>query len=71
LQAKSSWATRLDPILRPIDTHAPGLRGFAEALGRGTHLLVVLSEPADEKDYETLCATGEAFVHAAMTRLIE
>jgi hypothetical protein len=37
----------------------------------GTHLRLDLSQPSDElRDYERLCATGEAFVYAAMTRLM-
>ena len=39
------------------------------ALGSGENLLVVEPEPAHEKDYERSCASGEAFVYAAMTRL--
>jgi hypothetical protein len=38
-------------------------------LGSGENLLVVEPEPAHEKDYERSCASGEAFVYAAMTRL--
>ena len=46
------------------------LRGFAEALGRRAHLLVAFPEPRMSKDYERLCATSEAFVYAAMARLM-
>jgi len=41
-----------------------------EALGGGAHVLVALSEQEDEQDYERLCATAEAFVYVAMTRLM-
>ena len=50
---------------------ATRLRGIAEALGGGAHLLVALSEQEDEPmDYERLCASEEAFVYAAMIRLM-
>ena len=38
--------------------------------GGGAHLRVDLSQPSNGKDYEGLCASGEAFVYVAMTRLM-
>jgi hypothetical protein len=50
---------------------ATRLRGITEALGRGAHILLALSEPQDElRDYERLCTTAEAFIYAAMSRLM-
>jgi hypothetical protein len=48
-----------------------GLRGFAEEVGGGAY--AVLDRPAKEdelRDYERLCASGEALVYAAMIRLM-
>jgi hypothetical protein len=40
-------------------------------MGGGAHVLVALPEQADEPmDYERLCASAEAFVYAAMVRLM-
>jgi hypothetical protein len=50
---------------------AEGFPGPAQEVGGGAHLQVDLSQPEDgQKDYERWCATGEAFVYAAMTRLM-
>jgi hypothetical protein len=48
-----------------IRSDCPPIRWVVE-----THLFVVEPEPAHEKDYERLCATGEVFVYAAMIRLM-
>jgi putative transposase len=47
-----------------------GFVGSPAPLGSGAYLLVALSEQEDEKDYERLCASAEAFVYVAMTRLM-
>jgi hypothetical protein len=50
---------------------AAGVRGFAEEMGGGADLLVAGQEQTDEPmDYERLCASAEAFVYAAMIRLM-
>ena len=50
---------------------AARVRGFAEEVAGGEDLLVAGPEQEDEPmDYERLCATWEAFVYAAMTRLM-
>ena len=50
---------------------AARLCGFTPQMGGGAHLLVALSEQEDEPmDYERLCASEEAFVYAAMIRLM-
>ena len=50
---------------------ATRVRGVAPSMGGGAHILVVGPEPADEPmDYERLCASAEAFVYAAMIRLM-
>jgi hypothetical protein len=36
----------------------------------GACLLVTLSEQAASRDYERLCATAEAFIYVAMSRLM-
>jgi hypothetical protein len=54
------------------EVYAPqGLRGFAEEVGGGAD--TGMDRPAKEDepmDYERLCASGEAFVYAAMIRLM-
>jgi hypothetical protein len=53
------------------DHAAARLRGFAEEVGRRADLLVAWPEQEDElMDYERLCASAEAFVYAAMIRLM-
>ena len=54
------------------EAHATArLSGVAEAVGGGADLLVALSEQEDEPmDYERLCASAEAFIYAAMVRLM-
>ena len=53
------------------DHAAARIRGFAEEVGGGADLLLVGSEQEDEPiDYERLCASAEAFVYAAMIRLM-
>ncbi len=48
-----------------------GFQCIAAAIGGGAHLLAALSEQEDEpRDYEWLCASAEAFVYAAMIRLM-
>jgi hypothetical protein len=50
---------------------AKRLRGFAAQMGGGAHLLLVRAEQEDElRDYERLCESAEAFVYAAMIRLM-
>jgi hypothetical protein len=50
---------------------AARVRGLAEEVGGGEDLLVALPEQEDElRDYERLCASAEAFVYAAMIRLM-
>ena len=50
---------------------AAGVRGSGWAVGGGEHLLLVRAEQEDElRDYERLCASEEAFVYAAMIRLM-
>jgi hypothetical protein len=45
--------------------------GFASSMGGGADLLLAFSEQEDElRDYERLCASAEAFVYAAMIRLM-
>jgi hypothetical protein len=47
------------------------LRSVASTLGGGTLLRLDLPQPEDmSKDYERLCVSGEAFVYAAMSRLM-
>jgi hypothetical protein len=38
--------------------------------GVETHLFVVEPEPAHEKGYERLCATGKVFDYALMVRMV-
>ena len=54
------------------EVHATArVRGFAPSMGGGAHVLVVGPEQEDEpRDYERLCASAEAFVYAAMIRLM-
>jgi putative transposase len=50
---------------------AARVRGFAEALGGGANFFLARSKQEDEPmDYERLCASAEAFVYAAMIRLM-
>jgi hypothetical protein len=50
---------------------ATRVRGFASSMGGGKDVLLALSEQEDElRDYERLCASAEAFVYAAMIRLM-
>ena len=50
---------------------AAGVGGSASALGGGAHLLLVGGQQeAELRDYERLCASEEAFVYAAMIRLM-
>ncbi|MBV9452619.1 MAG: hypothetical protein JOZ19_00635 [Rubrobacter sp.] len=60
-RAKDRWA-EADAAAR--------LGNVAKALGSGAHLLLALSEQEDEQDYERLCATAEAFIYVAITRLM-
>jgi hypothetical protein len=50
---------------------AARVRGLTPQVGGGEDLLVVGSEQEDEpRDYERLCASAEAFIYAAMIRLM-
>ena len=50
---------------------AARVRGFASPMGGEAHLLLVGPEQEDElRDYERLCGSAEAFVYAAMIRLM-
>jgi hypothetical protein len=50
---------------------AERLEGVAEEVGCGEDLLLALSEQEDElRDYERLPESSEAFVYAAMSRLM-
>ena len=50
---------------------AKGFSGSAAQVGCGAHLRLDLPQPEDGQGLrERLCATGEAFVYAAMTRLM-
>jgi hypothetical protein len=50
---------------------AEGVCSAAAPLGSGTLLCLDLSQSKDElRDYERLCARGEALVYAAMSRLM-
>src|SRR5215203_766293 len=50
---------------------AAGVRGSASAVGGGAHLLLVRAEQEDEQGLrERLCESAEAFVYAAMIRLM-
>ena len=50
-------------------TSTPGLRSVVEALGCGKYLFSGLSQNRrTSRDYERLCATGEAFIYVAMSR---
>ena len=57
---------------RLAEAHAAeGLSGLAEEVGGGKDVLAWLCHNRRmSKDYERLCATGEAFVYVAMTRLM-
>ena len=57
---------------RLAQTHAAArIRGSTSQVGGGAYLLLVRSEQEDElRDYERLCASAEAFVYAAMIRLM-
>jgi len=54
------------------ETIAPKrLRGIAEKVGSGADVFVDRPQQEDEpRDYERLCASGEALVYAAMIRLM-
>ena len=54
------------------EAHAAArVRGFASSMGGGADLFVVGPEQEDElRDYERLRASAEAFVYAAMIRLM-
>ena len=48
-----------------------GLGGAAEEVGGGTDAVMDRPEQEDElRDYEQLCASGEALMYAAMIRLM-
>jgi hypothetical protein len=48
-----------------------GIRGSTSQVGGGEDLFLDLSEQEDEPtDYERLCASAEAFIYAAMIRLM-
>jgi transposase len=57
---------------RLAEAHAAeGLSGLAEEVGGGKDVRLALPQsPHEPMDYERLCATGEAFVYVAMTRLM-
>jgi hypothetical protein len=57
---------------RLAEAHAAArVRGSASEAGGGEDLLVAGPEQEDElRDYERLCASAEAFVYAAMIRLM-
>ncbi len=55
---------------RPRSSAVAGFHGPTEEVGGGEDVLVAGPEPQDEKDYEKLTATSEAFVYVAMTRLM-
>ena len=54
------------------EAHASArLHGIAPQMGGGEDLLVALSEQEDElRDYERLPESAEAFIYAAMSRLM-
>ena len=47
-----------------------GIPGVAEKVGGERTFAWICHNRGMAKDYERLCATGEAFVYAAMTRLM-
>ena len=50
---------------------AARVRGPPPQVGGGTYVFVALPEPPHEPmDYERLCVSAEAFVYAAMVRLM-
>ncbi len=49
---------------------AEGLLGIAKEVGSGADILLVGQNRRLSKDYERLCASAEAFVYAAMIRLM-
>jgi hypothetical protein len=57
---------------RSAKVHAAArVRGLAEEVGSRAHVLLVGTEQEDEpRDYERLCSSVEAFVYAAMIRLM-
>ena len=57
---------------RLAEVHAAArIRGFAPAVGSGEDLFLAGAKQEDElMDYERLCASAEAFVYAAMIRLM-
>ena len=53
------------------DTASAGISGPSTPLGGGTLICLPWPQKKDElRDYEKLCATSEAFVYAAMSRLM-
>jgi len=60
-----------DRLAEAHGAEAEGLSGLGEAVGGGAVLRLALPQsPYEPRDYERLCATGEAFVYVAMTRLM-
>ena len=57
---------------RLAEIHAAArVRSLAEEVGSRAHVLLAFAEQEDElMDYERLCASAEAFVYAAMIRLM-
>jgi hypothetical protein len=41
-----------------------------EAVGGGAHIQLVSAVPRLAQEYERLCATSEAYIYAAMSRLM-
>ena len=60
------------PSARLGEVYAPQrLSGAAETVGCGADVVMDRPEQEDElRDYERLCASGEALVYAAMIRLM-
>ena len=64
--AKEGVAVDWQKLLPP-----QGLPGAAEEVGGGTDAVMDRPEQEDElRDYEQLCASGEALMYAAMIRLM-
>jgi hypothetical protein len=62
----SDWHNEGGCWVRPCE-----LRGIGEEVGSGAPLLVAEPQPADEsRRYQRVCATAEAFIYVAMTRLM-
>ncbi len=69
------WAQEWAKVRREdrlAEAHAAErLSSVAQEVGGRANLLLALSEQEDElRDYERLCASAEAFVYAAMIRLM-